>query len=448
MLKLNTTNNWLYQIFTKGKWYIFSNLFSKGIAFITIPIYTYYFSKADYGTLSVISSFTQFFPFLITLQLESAFGRYFHDYKNDTNKLNVLFSTIFWFVLIFGLILIIFLSLFSLYIENFINVPKLFLIISFVTILFTQLNQLGIVFLRQDLETKLTTFIDVSMAISSTLITLFLILQFKYGIISKLVGSLFSVIMLFIFFTKYLIKKNILAFTFNKNILIKCLKYSIPLMPFILSGWISTQSDKLFINNSFSKEKVATYFFATNISVLLYVLQDAFTQVLGPLSISGLINDKEETKNKMKKLNYNLWIIMLLSWIILTLTAPFFVKFIGHGKYNDSLIFIIIISFTYVISSQYRSLMDIISFHQKTWILSTGGILQALSSLSINFFLLPKYGLVIASISIIISTLIITLWLYYWAHKLEKFSFSLKKMLLSLIIAIVINISLTHYIIK
>ena len=74
------------------------------------------------------------------------------------------------------------------------------IIISFLTIFFTQLNQLGIVFLRQKLETRLTTFIDISMAVSSTFITVILIYCSGLGIISKLLGSLVSSFFLFLLY--------------------------------------------------------------------------------------------------------------------------------------------------------------------------------------------------------------------------------------------------------
>lgn len=425
------TRSWARTIFSTGKWYLLSSVFTKGLALLLLPVYTRYLSPADYGILNSLNSIGQFLPILISLQLDSAFGRYFHEDKVDSTKLRRLFSTTYWFIAIWGGIMV-FLALLSApwWVDYFLEVPYSYLWLTFVPALFLQIGQLGTTFLRQSLDSKLTTSLEVGTALLSILVTLPLLIVAEMGVMARLIGGLVPAFFLFAFYSVYFKRRGLLEFTIDGKTLQKCFAYSLPLLPSVLAGWIGGQSDRLIVGHYGSQASVGLYSLAANLAVVLYVIQDAATQVVGPLSMSGLIHDKERTLHKMTLVNLQLWVLMLAACLGLSLFSGEIVAIFAARSYRDAAGILGILGFAYVLSCQYRNMTTIISLHNKTWLLTLGGFVQGFSSLLINFVFVPTYGYIAAAFAFTGSTFIFVMWLYYWSWRIERFQLLFRPMLL------------------
>ena len=229
--------SWLRTIFRYGKWYLLSSLFTKGIGVILLPLYTNNLSTTEYGTLQTLNSIAALLPIILSCSLDSAFGRFFHDYKYDKNKLQKLFSSIYCFVLLYGsFILIIAFSTSSLWCADLLNIPMFpYVYLSFATALLNQLAVLGRTFLEQSLETKAITLLDFVFAFINASVSIFLLLYLQYGIKSILIGALCASLFLHIYYYIYFRKKKILNFSISFSILKVALVYSVPLMPSVAS---------------------------------------------------------------------------------------------------------------------------------------------------------------------------------------------------------------------
>jgi O-antigen/teichoic acid export membrane protein len=418
MSKLHINNSWLNIVISKGKWYVVSSLFTKGLSIIMLPIYTRFLGPKDFGVINVINSITQFLPIIISLYIDAAFGRFIHDYNDSRHDVMSLFSTVYWFSTIYGL-LALFVSLFIIYKYHFINFEISFgyLAIASITTLLVQIGQLGFIYLRQSLETKKTTSIEVVTAIVSVVITYPLLAYMQIGVLAKLLAGLFCSLLIFCYYTYYFVSSGMLAFNFNMNVLKTNLKYSLPLLPNLVGGWISGMSDRLFLAEYSSLENVGIFSLASTLSTILYVIQDAVTQVTGPVIVSGLINQKEESLKKIQSISLSLWLIMLFFELGLILFSPEIILILTNKNFIDAANIIGICGFVYVVSTQYRIYMSILSYMKMTWVISTAGILMAFVSLILNYFYIPIYGIYAAAASSLISTICYTFWIIHWSSK-------------------------------
>ncbi|MFC1669365.1 lipopolysaccharide biosynthesis protein, partial [Spirochaetota bacterium] len=192
--------NWYKSIFIHGKWYLVSSLITKGIGILLLPVYTRYLLPEEYGILNGLNSIARLLPIFISLYLDSAFGRFFHEKKYNHNELKKLFSTIYTFVLSFGSFCIIFTIISSnFWLKSFFTVdvwPYAFL--AFIPPLFLQIGMLGLVFLRQSLLARETTFLEIITTIITVIVTLPLLIIFDLGVIARLWGGVFSALFLFV----------------------------------------------------------------------------------------------------------------------------------------------------------------------------------------------------------------------------------------------------------
>ena len=430
--------SWLSSILKHGKWYMLSSIASKGINILVLRIYTEYLTPKDFGILDTLNSIALLLPFFISLYLDSAFGRFFHDYKNDKRKISQLFSTIFFFVSIYGSILIILVIFTSSYwVKGFLEIPIMpHIFLAFIPPLFFQIGNLGLVFLRQSLLSKHTTVVEVGTVIINIGVAIPLLVIADYGILAKLFGNFFSSISIFIFYLIYFLRKGLLKLTFNKKMLIESLNYSVPLFPIFAGTWISGLSDRLVIAKYISLESVGLYAVGFMIGKLLYVIQDATTQVIGPISMSGLIYEKEKTKIKIAETSFYLWVILLYLNFGMFLFAKELVWIFAEKAYSEAYYIIPIIGFSYVVGSQQRIFATIISFHKSNWILSTGGIIQAITNLGLNIIFVPIFGYQFAAYSTVIAVIFYAIWLFYWAQKKDNINYNLSSYLVTSLVII------------
>ena len=66
-----------------GIWYTATNFILRGMAFITIPIYTRLLNLEEYGIVSVYTTFVSIFMIITGLDLHASIGTGIIDFKKD-----------------------------------------------------------------------------------------------------------------------------------------------------------------------------------------------------------------------------------------------------------------------------------------------------------------------------------------------------------------------------
>ena len=90
-------------------WFVFCSIMQKGVAFITIPIFTRLMTTEQYGQFSVYSSWLTIFTVITTLRLTGAvFNKGMSKFKDDrdTYTASMQTTTLIIAVIVFGVYLI------------------------------------------------------------------------------------------------------------------------------------------------------------------------------------------------------------------------------------------------------------------------------------------------------------------------------------------------------
>lgn len=412
---------WLSSIVRTGRWYLLSSVATKALGLLTLMILTHSLSPAEFGALNALVALTQALPILLSLYLDSAVARLYHDYHGRRRQLAALFSTVFWFVLAWGGVsLVVFSVLSSRLAVDMASVPLAYVWIATIPVLLLQLAQLGMMFLRQSFEARTVTKIEVWGALLGATATYILVAMLEEGVLGRLVAIALSSAYVFLYVTWHFAKARLLVFRFDKRKLKACLVYSIPLLPNLVAGWIAGTSDRLIIAKYVDLDAVGLYSLAATIASLLYVVQDAVTQVTGVKTQVGMTLDRERTLHMIGELSIVMWVVMLfVNYCAVAYSVQVVRIFTGAG-YLGAAGLIGACGFIYVLSPQNRILQDIIGFNKKTWIISSGALIMAVCSLALNFYLVPKFGYIAAPYVFIVATLVQTAWLYVWVNRFEK----------------------------
>jgi O-antigen/teichoic acid export membrane protein len=427
--------SWLSTIVRTGRWYFLSSVSTKVLALGTITVLTRHLPPSEFGALNAVLALTLALPMFLSLYLDSALARLYHDHHNDRAQLSVLFSTVFWFVIAWGvLVLLAFVPLTWAVSGQIAGVPTAYIWIATIPVLLAQLSQLGLVYLRQSFDARAISTIEIWSALTGLILTYLLVALLGQGVMGRLIAMAVSALLVFAYVVWFFAKTGLLGLQFDLGVLRKSLAYSLPLLPNLVAGWIAGNSDRLFIAKYVDLHAVGLYSLAATIASLLYVVQDAVTQVTGVKTQVGLSLERQKTLHMIRELSIVMWVAMLfVDYCALAFSVQVVHMFTGAG-YQGAAGLIGACGFIYVISPQNRILQDIIAFNKKTWIISTGAMIMAAVSLALNFWLMPRFGYIVAPYVFIVATLAQTAWLYGWVHAFEQLPLHWWKAGLSLLV--------------
>ena len=423
--------SWMKSVVKNGKWYLLGSFATKGMLFFLLPVYTFYMTKEEYGIFNTLNTIAQLLPIFISFALDAAFGRFFHDFKKDKEKLRTLFSTVYWFVACYGFVILLLVIYSSRWwLSDAAEVPMYpYAYLTFLPPLFMQLGMFGIVYLRQSLMSKMTSLVEMFSTVVNVLVTLPLLIFWDESIIARLWGNIGASFFIFIVMTTYFVKKKILIFRFDRVMLRMALMFSIPLIPSVASKWINMLSDRLIIGQYTNMGDVGLYSLAANIAMILFVLSLSISQVLKPVSISGLVYDKERTKQKMADFSLIMWVVLILANFGAFLFAKDVVTVFAEKSYEGSYIFIPVLGFAFVVGAQTGFYNSILQFYKKTGIISFATIVSSITNVALNFIFIPRIGAIAAPFSTIGSTIILLIITSTVSQRIEKIDMHWRKLI-------------------
>ncbi|MFK7983461.1 MAG: lipopolysaccharide biosynthesis protein [Saprospiraceae bacterium] len=414
------SSNWLESILTHSGWYLLASLSTKALGFILLPIYTQYLTTADYGVLTSIEVINYLLPFFFSFMLVNAFDRFYHQKISQPNYLSHLFSSIFWFVMLLGSLVVTLIILSSYFwMPHFWDIPAYpYSILGFVPSLLTELSLLGFAFFRQSLQAKKISLILIGSALINIAISLYLIVGLEMGVIGKLWGNLGGAIFSFFTVLSYAWKKQLIQFVVHKALLKECLTYSIPLMPLAASHWINIFSDRLIIEKYESLDEVGIYSIAFHISMVLYFVGESIVQVIVPISMKGLENNKEGTKDKLGDYAFYLWTFLLLGCLFACVFAKPIIAYFLDPSFLATHTVIPILCLAIVFQMIHRLYGQVIKFHKKTTIFTVGAIGSSCLNLLLNLIFIPKYGYIAAAYTTLAVSILYAFFIVWQSNKI------------------------------
>lgn len=212
------------------------------ITFFLLPIYTALLTQEEYGVVDLLNTLVSLFLPIVTLQIEQGVFRYLVDCRGNRNEETKIITTILKFIVIQSFIYIIIILIAS----SFINNPyKYFLagnlIVSIFSSIFLQIARgLG--------DNKSYAIGSLISGFAIVILNIILIVVFSLGaygmLLATLLGNLICAI--YIFWDKKLYKYIKLKQN-DKNLLKEILKYSVPLIPNMISWWVVNASDRTIV---------------------------------------------------------------------------------------------------------------------------------------------------------------------------------------------------------
>ncbi len=313
-------------------WYILSMFLTRGMVFITMPIFTRLMTKAEYGDFSVYCSWQAILLIFCSLELYGTINRARFDYTEKSEFDSYISSSLL-------LSLIITTLLFSLYLIFPHIFDKLFLLEKkYMYVMFAYLFTMpafNMFQTKQRIEYKYKTssVISLSLALVSPFIAIVLvvIMQNEDPLFGRILGQHILYILFGIGFFVYffLISKKI-SFSYWKY----ALRIGLPLVFSFLGSRILLTSDTLVLKHMCSSEEISYISVTHSTSHIVLILVQTLNYAWSPWLYDMLKIKNYKEIEKLYKLY--LWAMILCTFGVLCI-GPELISILGSSKYHEAI---------------------------------------------------------------------------------------------------------------
>ena len=391
------------------------------ITFFLLPVYTAVLSNEEYGVVDLLNTLTSLLLPIVTLQIEQGIFRYLIDCRENNEKQIKLITTIIRFMIIQSIACIVIFLCVSPFIHN---EYKYFLMANLLMGIFSSLLLQICRGLGDNATYAIGSFITGAFTV---VLNVIFIVAFRWGAYGMLGATAISNFICAVYiFLKRKIYKYIKPKQFDKKILKEIIKYSVPLIPNMISWWIVSASDRTIISAVIGIAQNGIYSAANKFSGVFTTLYSVFN-LTWTESASININSEDRDEFFSKILDF---VIRFFGCLCLGTIAvmPFVFNILINEKFAEAYYQIPILILGSVFNILVSFVGSIYVAKKLTKEIAKTSVISAVINIFVNIVLIKSIGLYAASISTVIAYAL--MFIYRWIDVKKYVKFNVNKILM------------------
>ncbi|MDX2776120.1 oligosaccharide flippase family protein [Streptomyces caniscabiei] len=307
----------------------FGKVCTQLISFILLPLYTFFLTPAEYGTVDLIVTYIVLFVPAVTMQLETAAFRFLVDVRNDEEAKRVTISNIMQMIVVVQAVCLVLFGI----VELFVDIPYAPLVI--ITIMATIMANVFLQFARGFGDNKKFAVASIVTGVVTFVGAITFIVGMKLGASGMLLSMALAHIACTVYLGFTLKMHRYIRLTGRDTALQKrLLAYSFPLVPNGISWWVINVSDRTIISVVLGVAANGIYAVANKYAAIFTSVFSVF-HMSWTESASVHIHDKNRDAFFSDIMNTSLRVFGTLALGLVAL-IPWAFNLIVGAQYNDA----------------------------------------------------------------------------------------------------------------
>lgn len=421
--------------------YLIANIATKALAFVSIPIYTRLLSSSEYGILSIFLSTVGILGGVLTLCTDQSISRYFFDQEDSEDFRGFVGTSS---VLAFGIFIVntVILIVFAKDIGTLFGLSEPLLM--YMLILFSLINALSLTFeqiygvLKKSKLIAISSLVRAYLSFGFSIVIILLLKEDKYY--GPIVGQILGGIALIFFWIKWI--KPYFKFKFDKKYLVYIFSYSVPLIPYVLSGVIIEQFGKIAIGKINSASEAGFYSLALTISSIVLIVITVSHQAWNPYYFEYMNNKNYIQHDRDQSKIFRITVFLA---VFIAAFGDLIGNVLAKKSFSGSFYLIPIFVTGYVFYQLAYVYMRNFAYTKKTKYLTVTVFISGISNIILNYFIIPYYGETGAAVSFVLSYIIMAAFAWVFnKYFIKHYGSPLKLFLVPLIISIPFFVTLYY----
>lgn len=430
----------LNEIFKNSSTYIINSIILQFFGLLLVPVYTKLLTRDEYGTVSLMITFSAVLVIILNLGQSSALIRFSSKKELENKYIGNIFKLTLIYPLVICIILIIFGGqIFSLLFNNISFFP--YGLVTIIYSYFVSFNSLLISFYISKKQSRKYSIFIISRYLFMTLTAIIMIGFLDLNILGRLLAFLISELCFFIF-AFIVTKKYIFGRAYFKNFKVT-FRYGVLLVPHLLAGIILSSSDKYMLEIYSNLSSVGIYSLGYTFGVIPLMIASAFDKTWTPLYIENY-EDKESDKLFAVITKYFIIILAFVTFCLIIFSKELII-ILADAEYLQSYTVIPIIAIGAFFMGIYFLPSKVFFYQKKTYILSIMTIVAAVINITLNIILIPIYDIYGAAIATLISYFIVFVIVFTMSQNSRKIPYQYRSIFSALIIFIFLSIVAIYF---
>lgn len=394
-------------------WFIVSNIFLKGISFITMPIFTRILTPSDYGVMSLYQSWISLFSIFMTL---TVWGGYFSvgmvKYLESQAKLISVSQGIGVSV---SAVWILLLLIFRKFVVTLLGMSDLLLFFLCIEVLVTIPFNLWSTAQKFTYKYKTLILIIVINSILNPAIGYLAVVNSEHKVEARIISSLMIQLILGVIFFIY--NLSIGKVFFEKKLWKIIIKFDLVLIPHYLALQLLSHSDRIMIDKLCGNSKNGLYSIAYTFAMLLSLITNGVESSVTPYMYK-LLRDKENKKLPNFILILSL-IVGILS-LLMILVLPTIIRFMLPDSYLECIDLLPTLLGGVFFMFFYPMFASIEFFYGENKYVTIASFFTSFLNIIINYFFIKLFDYRGAAYSTLLCYVFLTLFHFFFMRKVLK----------------------------
>lgn len=424
--------------------YTISSVFTRGLAIISVPIFTRLMTTDQIGVVNIYNSWYSLISAFATLSLTS--GGFAVAMKEYSDKRDEYESSILTLTSIVAIVIALIYAVAPIFWQRMLGLPNALIILMLIGFLFAPARDFWLSRQRYEYKYKLAGAVSVLTAIVATFASIFAVIFVS--------NRHFEETSLVRLFSNYIIIYGVAAviwiYILLKGKKFYCKEYwkmslaiSIPLIGYNIAGQVLNVSDRMMIGRLVNNSAVGIYGTLYTVSSLSLLVWQAINASFVPYLFQNI--DKKE--HNIKQISNMLLEAYAVIAVLLTFFAPEIVKILATKEYYEAIYIMPSIAAGVFFTSYANLYSNIAVYYKESKYVMYPAIVAAILNLVLNYVFIKMFGYMAAAYTTLFSYIILAILQVIWSAKVCKENnneinniYDNKRMLLLAIVTTVVSL--------
>lgn len=397
--------------------YTASSVFTRGLAIITVPIFTRLMTTDQIGIVNIFNSWYALISAFSTLSLTSGgFAVAMKEYENRRDEYE---SSVLSLTSIVALLIVFIYAMAPVFWQRMLGLPHSLIFLMLIGFFVAPARDFWLARQRYEYKYKLAGIISISTAIIASVFSIIVVISLnRKGIYDTAIGRLFAN-----YIVIYGVAAGIWVYVILKGKKIYCKEYwkmslaiSIPLVGYNIAGQILNVSDRMMIGSMVDNSAVGIYSTLYTVSSLSLMVWQAINASFVPY----LFQNIEKKEHNIKKISNMLMVAYAVIAVLLTYFAPEIVKILATEEYYGAIYIMPPIAAGVFFTSYANLYSNIAVYYKKTKYVMYPSIVAAGINLVLNYIFIKIFGYMAAAYTTLFSYIILAVLQAMWSKKVCK----------------------------
>lgn len=386
-------------------WFLICSFLQKGISAITTPILTRLLTTSEYGQYSVFNSWLTILTVFVTLNLysgvfTSGMVKFEERKAQFASAMQGLCIT-----LVAGWTVVYWLA--RDYWNTLFSLTTVQMLCMLIIMWATAAYNFWAVEQRVDFKYKSLVILTLIVSAAKPLIGIVFIILATDKVTALILG--FTLVLLIGHTGLFFVQMKRGKVFFSVSIWKYALSFNIPLIPHYLSMNVMGSADRIMISNMVGTEAAGIYNLAHSVALIMTMFNRALLQTLEPWLYKKI---KGNQIRDIPRVAYFTFILIALVNIALIVFAPEIVAIFAPKAYYDAIWVIPSVTMSVYFMFAYTFFAVFEFYFKKTKFILIATVLGAIFNISLNYFLIPRFGYYVAGYNALLSYILYTVMHY------------------------------------